>query len=142
MRRLFIALIAATAGIALATPAGTAFADPPGHAKGHKGGHHGGGHGGDVSVSLHFGEDSQGLIVDYYRSHPGKRKKYKPLPPGIRKNLAVGKPLPPGIERQTLPEDLHDRLPPLPDGYARLVVGDSLVIVDGGGVVIDIFVEF
>jgi hypothetical protein len=154
MRRLFILAIAALAGFALAAPADTAFADPPGHAKGgkggnkgkgpkghgHKGGHHGGG--ADVSVSLYFGDDTRGLIVDYYDRHPKARRKYKPLPPGIRKNLAVGKPLPPGIARQTLPEDLHDRLPPLPRGYARFVAGDSLVVLDPGGIVVEIFVDF
>lgn len=157
MKRLFIILVAALAGFALSAPAATdtAFAGPPGHAKGGKGkgkghpgrGHKGRGHkghdgGGDLSVSLHFGDRSRDLIVDYYDRHPKTRRGYKPLPPGIRKNLARGKPLPPGIAKQTLPEELDDRLPPLPDGYARFVVGESLVVVDRGGIVIDIFVEF
>lgn len=158
MKRLFIALIAALAGFALAAPATTdsAFARPPGHAKGGKGkghpgkGHHGKPHkghghkggGADVEVSLHFGDHSRGLIVDYYDRHPRTRRGYKPLPPGIRKRLAVGKPLPPGIAKQTLPEGLEERLPPLPHGYARLVIGDTLVIVDDGGVVVDLWLEF
>jgi hypothetical protein len=35
----------------------------------------------------------------------------KPLPPGIRKNLAHGKPIPPGIARTRLPPGYLDRLP-------------------------------
>ena len=149
MKHLFILAIAALAGLALAVPADTALADPPGHAKGGKGGkgkgpkghgHKGGG--ADVSLSLYFGDDTRGLIVDYYDRHPKARRKYKPLPPGIRKNLAVGKPLPPGIAKQTLPEGLHEGLPPLPRGYARFVVGDTLVVLDPGGIVVEIFVDF
>lgn len=154
MRRLFIVLVAALAGMALAAPADTALADPPGHAKGGKGGKGKGGHkgghghhshhgGSDVEISLHFGDHSRGLIVDFYGRHPGMRKKYKPLPPGIRKNLAVGKPLPPGLAKEALPEELELSLPPLREGYARFVVGDTLVVVEvGSGVVIDIFAEF
>ncbi|MFP3943208.1 MAG: hypothetical protein ACLFWF_04910, partial [Alphaproteobacteria bacterium] len=143
--------IAALAGFALAAPADTAFANPPAHAKGKghgKGrpggpppGHRGRGDGG-VEFSFHFGERSRDLIVGYYDRHPRARRGYRPLPPGIRKNLRRGKPLPPGIAKQYLPERLEERLPPLPGGYARFVVGDTLVIVDDHGIVVDLFVEF
>jgi Ni/Co efflux regulator RcnB len=53
----------------------------------------------------------------------------KPLPPGIRKNLARGKPLPPGIARsRNLPEPLLQELP-YHDGYEWRRAGEDLVLV-------------
>lgn len=52
----------------------------------------------------------------------------KPLPPGIRKNLARGKPLPPGIARQAVPQPLLARLPAV-DGHEWIRVGAQLVLV-------------
>lgn len=53
---------------------------------------------------------------------------YKPLPPGIAKNLARGKPLPPGIAKQYVPGPMLARLPQHP-GYEWRVVGADLVLV-------------
>ena len=53
---------------------------------------------------------------------------YKPLPPGIRKNLARGKPLPPGIEKTRLPAAYLARLPRHP-GYDWAAVGADLVLI-------------
>jgi hypothetical protein len=52
----------------------------------------------------------------------------KPLPPGIRKNLARGKPLPPGIAKQGLPQSLSVRLPVV-DGHDWIRIGTELVLV-------------
>ncbi|WP_207480274.1 anti-virulence regulator CigR family protein [Arenibaculum pallidiluteum] len=52
----------------------------------------------------------------------------KPLPPGIRKNLARGKPLPPGIARQSVPQPLLVRLPVV-DGHEWIRIGTELVLV-------------
>src|SRR4051794_3786942 len=60
----------------------------------------------------------------------------KPLPPGIRKNLARGKPknlargkpLPPGIAKQRLPQSLSVRLPVV-DGHDWIRIGTELVLV-------------
>jgi hypothetical protein len=53
---------------------------------------------------------------------------YKPLPPGIAKNLALGKPLPPGIAKKRVPGSMLDHLPYYP-GYEWQSVGNDLVLV-------------
>ena len=60
---------------------------------------------------------------------------YKPLPPGIRKNLARGKPLPPGIAKQSAPTGLLARLPQHP-GYDWQVAGADLVLVQAGSALV------
>ena len=56
---------------------------------------------------------------------------YKPLPPGIRKNLARGKPLPPGIERTRMPSNFISQLPSHP-GHEWRAVGTDLLLVQAG----------
>ncbi len=53
---------------------------------------------------------------------------YKPLPPGIRKNLARGKPLPPGIAKKMAPSGMLYHLPVHP-GYEWRIMGRDLVLV-------------
>jgi Ni/Co efflux regulator RcnB len=60
----------------------------------------------------------------------------KPLPPGIRKNLARGKPLPPGIARQHMPAAFTSDLP-RHDGYEWRQAGGDLVLVASGTLVIE-----
>ncbi len=67
------------------------------------------------------------LIVSFFHRNPEWRA--KPLPRGIRRNLARGKPLPPGIAKQVLPYDLEVTLPVRP-GYRRVVVGTDVVLVE------------
>ena len=67
------------------------------------------------------------------KSKPGKGKgkeKLKGLPPGIAKKLERGGTLPPGIAKQRLPNDLEGRLPPVRDGYERVVVDGKAALVD------------
>jgi hypothetical protein len=52
----------------------------------------------------------------------------RPLPPGIRKNLARGKPLPPGIAKQAIPQPVLARLPTV-DGHDWIRIGTELVLV-------------
>jgi len=59
----------------------------------------------------------------------------KPLPPGIRKNLARGKPLPPGIQKTRLPGSFVDSLP-RHEGYQWQQAGSDLVLVVSGSLVI------
>ncbi|STC87881.1 Uncharacterised protein [Edwardsiella hoshinae] len=60
---------------------------------------------------------------------------YKPLPPGIAKQLAKGKPLPPGIAKQVLPARLARLLPHYP-GREWIIVGKDLVSVISGSAII------
>jgi hypothetical protein len=76
------------------------------------------------------------IIRDYYshahddggKAKSGKQKQ-NALPPGIAKNLARGKPLPPGIAKKALPGDLNRRLPPVRDGYERIIVDGRVLLV-------------
>jgi hypothetical protein len=62
----------------------------------------------------------------------------KPIPPGIRKNLARGKPMPPGIARTRLPEGYIGRLP-VHEGYRWDAVGSDLLLVQvASGLVADV----
>ena len=64
---------------------------------------------------------------------PGLQKKVErdgQLPPGLQKRLDRGDPLPPGLAKRALPADLAQRLPKLPAGYARYLVGPDVVLVD------------
>ncbi len=56
---------------------------------------------------------------------------YKPLPPGIAKNLARGKPLPPGIAKRMVPQDMLFKLPQY-SGYEWLIIGQDLALVESG----------
>lgn len=60
---------------------------------------------------------------------------YKPLPPGIRKNLARGKPLPPGIAKRTASSAMLARLPRHP-GYEWQMAGTDLILVQIGTAII------
>ncbi len=56
---------------------------------------------------------------------------YKPLPPGIRKNLARGKPIPPGIQKTRMPGGMIDKLP-RQAGYEWRNAGTDLLLVQAG----------
>ena len=53
---------------------------------------------------------------------------YKPLPPGIRKNLARGEPMPPGIAKTRMPSSYLSRLP-AHEGYEWQIAGTDLALV-------------
>jgi hypothetical protein len=84
-----------------------------------------------------IGEDERRLLRDYYATH---RFEVRPLPPGIARNLAIGKPLPPGIRKRYLAEPVLARLPVYP-GYSRYIIGGDVVLVNSSGVVVDIAVN-
>ena len=64
-----------------------------------------------------------------------KTGSYKPLPPGIRKNLARGKPLPPGIAKKHAPSSMLGRLPQHP-GYEWQMAGTDLILVQIGTAIV------
>lgn len=64
-----------------------------------------------------------------------KTGSYKPLPPGIQKNLARGKPLPPGIAKKHAPPSMLGRLPQHP-GYEWQMAGTDLVLVQIGTAIV------
>jgi hypothetical protein len=64
----------------------------------------------------------------------------KPLPPGIRKNLARGKPMPPGIQKTRMPDSFMNDLPQY-DGYEWQQAGADLVLVASGTLIISDILE-
>lgn len=74
-----------------------------------------------AGISLGY-DDARGLAVE------NGLMGYKPLPPGIRKNLALGKPMPPGIAKTRFPASYLDRLP-THDGYEWRIAGTDLVLI-------------
>ena len=66
---------------------------------------------------------------------------YKPLPPGIRKNLARGRPLPPGIAKKYAPAPMISRLPAHPGHEWRVVGSDLVLVAIATAVVVDILID-
>lgn len=64
----------------------------------------------------------------------------KPLPKGIRKNLARGKPMPPGIQKTRMPGSFINELPHH-KGYEWQQAGTDLVLVISGSLVISDILE-
>jgi hypothetical protein len=86
-----------------------------------------------LTAGISFG-DARQLAVD--NSLTGS----KPLPPGIRKNLARGKPMPPGIAKTRMPDAFISQLPQY-DGYEWQQAGSDLVLVVTGSLVISDLLE-
>lgn len=113
-----------------------------------------------------LGRVEQQLIRDYFAAlendtktdHRGTRKDIKPktkgkkqqglppglakrqqLPPGLQKQLQRNGRLPPGLEKRTLPPDLEERLPPLPEGRQRVLIDNDLYLIERAtGLVLDL----
>lgn len=64
-----------------------------------------------------------------------KMGSYKPLPPGIQKNLARGKPLPPGIAKRSAPPGMLGKLP-RHAGHEWQIAGTDLVLVQIGTAIV------
>jgi hypothetical protein len=63
----------------------------------------------------------------------------KPIPPGIRKNMARGKPMPPGIQKTRFPGGLNSQLPFYP-GYEWTMIGNDVAIVaEATNIIVDLF---
>jgi hypothetical protein len=98
----------------------------------------------NTRISVGFSTRDRELIRDYYARHrakplpPGLAKRER-LPPGLERQLRKGGQLPPGLRGRGLPRELEHRLSPLPDGYARVIVGGRIVLQNAGTrVVVDV----
>jgi len=80
-------------------------------------------HGIELSLSLISVADARSIAVS--EGVTG----YKPLPPGIRKNLARGKPMPPGIAKTRMPDGMLGRLP-VQSGYEWRFAGSDLLLIE------------
>jgi hypothetical protein len=96
------------------------------------------GGGDDARLRLRFDDDQARIIRDWFddddhlRGLPPGLAKRDRLPPGLEKQLERNGRLPPGLEKKLhpLPDDLAVRLPRLPDGYRRGILGESLIVLD------------
>ena len=87
-----------------------------------------------VTAGISFGEARQ-IAVDH------KLTGHKPLPPGIRKNLARGKPLPPGIAKSRMAPGVLDLLPHY-EGYEWRMAGSDLILIHlAGHVIADVLLD-
>ena len=139
-RRTFIAL-AGAASVACLLPPATIAAPPEG--KGNNNKKKDNPHSNDSANSSAL--VSAGISVaaarDLFRSTGGSPGSYKPLPPGIRKNLARGKPIPPGIAKTRLPGPYVGQLPHYP-GYEWLGAGlDLLLVQTASGLIADVLID-
>ncbi len=131
----------ALAAVPLAARAKKNGDDHPGKGKNGKGGGQNGGSSGSgspeaVAASLTAASIHSMLGTNVGVVHVGA----KPLPPGIRKNLARGKPLPPGIAKQAVPGPLLYKLPKV-DGHDWIRVGTTLVLVGAATLVVKEIIE-
>ena len=86
-----------------------------------------------ITAGISFG-DARKLATDYQLTGS------KPLPPGIRKNMARGKPMPPGIAKTRMPDTFISQLPHH-DGHEWLHIGADLVLVVAGTLIISDILE-
>ncbi len=134
MKRLHAILFAAAAGFAVNGAALAAKPDdkgPPAHAMqgkhdDHKSRHDDKGHDDRREQALRYAGISAGDARKWKKQY--RVGGYKPLPPGIRKNLARGKPIPPGIAMTRLPDSYVRHLPRY-EGYEWRGYGTDLVLV-------------
>jgi hypothetical protein len=127
------AFVLATAFVLAGLAANTAEAGKPedkgkpAHAEKGKA-HKGGGH----DDRYDSGDELRRAVIDrVLLDRYGKQYQvggYKPLPPGIRKNMARGKPIPPGIAKTRLPQGYVNSLPRY-EGYEWRGYGSDLVLV-------------
>ena len=81
-------------------------------------------------------------MADSYRDlPPGLAKRGGDLPPGLERQLQRNGTLPPGLQKRVrlLPERCEERLPRLPGGWARVVLGARIMLLDPDQRIVDIF---
>lgn len=84
----------------------------------------------DYDVRVAFTDHDRVVIRDYYRRlPPGLAKKGK-VPPGHAYRMRRNDGIPPDVAWEYLPPDVESRLSRLPDGYARIVIGADVAIMN------------
>jgi hypothetical protein len=139
-RRAFIVWTGAASVLCL-LPSATIAAPPEGKGKNAKTKDQPHGHDSASTATLVRAGISVAAARDLFRRTGGSPESYKPLPPGIRKNLARGKPIPPGIAKTRLPGNYVGQLPHYP-GYEWLGAGlDLLLVQTASGVIADVLID-
>ena len=89
-------------------------------------------------VDISFSDHDRALLRNHYGAkHQAKYKKMPPglakknkLPPGLQQQLVRNRRLPPGLSYRMLPRELERRMSPLPEGYIRVIIDDSFVLLN------------
>ena len=89
-------------------------------------------------IDIAFSDHDRELIREYYGyTHKSKHKHLPPglakkgkLPPGLQKQLVRRGHLPPGLQHHRLPNEMERRLSRIPDGYLRVMIGGSFVLLN------------
>lgn len=121
--------------LALTLASASAFAEPP-HDKGKKADKRDHPH----SSRHQDKQNKQAITIEeavvrgIFRDQRSYLEPAKPLPPGIRKNLARGKPLPPGIAKR-FDGRMESRLPQYPGYDWRQVGTDAVLVTAATGIV-------
>jgi hypothetical protein len=93
----------------------------------------------NVNVGITFGAEQVRLIKAWFADSdnleglpPGLAKR-ETLPPGLQRQLQRNGTLPPGLEDKIyrFPVTLERQLPDLSDGLSRVIVGGTIVLLDG-----------
>jgi hypothetical protein len=92
-----------------------------------------------------FSDRERDMISDCmagsYRDLPPGLAKRDSLPPGLERQLQRNGTLPPGLQKRVrpLPYQCEERLPRLPGGWERVVLGARVLLLDPGSRVVDLF---
>ena len=92
----------------------------------------------DVDIDIVFGRDEVRLIREWFGHGPNLEglppglAKREALPPGLQRQLQRNGTLPPGLQKKLhhLPYDLEGRLPSRRAGLSRIVIGDSVILLE------------
>ena len=91
-----------------------------------------------AGASDHLDAESEKIIRKWF-SDPGNLEGLPPglakreaLPPGLQRQLEKNGTLPPGLQKkiQPLPAKLENRLPVVPEGTRRIVLGGNVILLD------------
>ena len=90
----------------------------------------------EAKVKHARGSDVEIRMIREYYGEPARKP--KPLPPGVFKNLGLGKQVPAGILRTRFPELLQERMPRR-EGTSWWIAGDQVLLVDSNNILVDVF---
>ncbi len=96
-----------------------------------------------------FSSHDKYIIHDYFARNasslpPGLAKRGGNLPPGLERQLREGGTLPPGLQKRVepFPRELARRLPSLPEGYSRVILGGRALVLNRSHAIVDIMFLF
>ena len=92
----------------------------------------------DIDIDITFGSEEIRLIRQWFGHGPNLEglppglAKRGTLPPGLQRQLQRNGTLPPGLQSKVyhLPYDLEGRLPSKRAGLSRIVIGDSVILLE------------